>query len=120
MTGWILDKISGFGESVLGGIKKFFGIASPSKVFRDEVGKNLALGLGEGFVGTMDGVTDKMINSVPTQFDANINTNVANKVSSDNNMIYAFKEALKDVKVVMNDREMGTFVVDTIGKVVYA
>ena len=27
----------------------FLGIASPSKLFRDQVGKNMALGLGEGF-----------------------------------------------------------------------
>lgn len=31
------------------GIKSFFGIASPSKLFENEIGKILALGLGEGF-----------------------------------------------------------------------
>lgn len=49
MTGWIINKIKGFGESVLGGIKDFFGIASPSKLMRDEVGKYLAQGIGVGF-----------------------------------------------------------------------
>lgn len=49
MTGWVVDKIQGFGEDVLGGIKDFFGIESPSKVMRDEVGKFLAQGVGEGF-----------------------------------------------------------------------
>lgn len=49
MTGWIIGKIQGFGESVLGGIKKFFGIESPSKLMRDEVGKYLAQGVGVGF-----------------------------------------------------------------------
>ncbi len=49
MAGWIGDKIKGFGQGVLNGLKTFFGIASPSKVFRDEVGKFLAMGLGEGF-----------------------------------------------------------------------
>ena len=49
MGSWIAKKIKGFGESVLGGIKSFFGIHSPSKVMSDEVGKNLALGIGEGF-----------------------------------------------------------------------
>ena len=33
MTGWVIDKIQGFGESVLGGIKDFFGIHSPSRVY---------------------------------------------------------------------------------------
>lgn len=48
MTGWIISKIRGFGSSVLGGLKSFFGIASPSKVLRDEVGKMLGFGLAEG------------------------------------------------------------------------
>ena len=47
MTGWIVDKVKGFGGDVLGGIKKFFGIKSPSKVFA-EIGKFLAEGLGIG------------------------------------------------------------------------
>ena len=45
---WVLNKIRGFGESILKGIKSFFGIASPSKLFEEQVGKNLALGVGEG------------------------------------------------------------------------
>ena len=49
MTGWIISKIQGFGDSVLGGIKSFFGIHSPSRVFRDQVGKMMALGMGIGF-----------------------------------------------------------------------
>jgi phage-related protein len=48
MAGWISEKIQGFGSNVLNGIKNFFGIASPSRVFRDEVGKMLATGLAEG------------------------------------------------------------------------
>lgn len=49
MTGWVIGKIQGFGDSVLGGIKDFFGIASPSKVMKNEVGKMLAKGVEEGF-----------------------------------------------------------------------
>lgn len=49
MTGWIISKIKGFGDSVLSGIKSFFGIHSPSRVFRDQVGKMMALGMGIGF-----------------------------------------------------------------------
>lgn len=48
MVGWIGDKSSGFGDSVLGGLKDFFGIASPSKVMRDEVGKFLPAGIAIG------------------------------------------------------------------------
>lgn len=56
MAGWIGKKIKSFGDGVLSGIKDFFGIESPSKLMRDEVGKNLALGVGEGFERNIDGV----------------------------------------------------------------
>lgn len=48
MAGWIGEKIKGFGEGVLGGIKDFFGIKSPSRVMRDQVGKMLGEGIGIG------------------------------------------------------------------------
>ena len=48
MTGWVIGKIQSFGDSILSGIKSFFGIKSPSRVFRDVIGKNLALGMAEG------------------------------------------------------------------------
>lgn len=48
MAGWIGSKIKGFGEGVLSGIKNFFGIKSPSRVMRDEVGEMLGEGVGIG------------------------------------------------------------------------
>ena len=57
---WLFDKISGFASGILKKIKGLFGIKSPSKVFRDEVGKNLALGLGEGFEQNLDDVYNQM------------------------------------------------------------
>lgn len=56
MTSWIGKKIKGFGEDVLGGLKSFFGIKSPSRVMADQVGKNLALGIGMGFEKNIAGV----------------------------------------------------------------
>lgn len=63
---WLWDKITGWASSIVDGIKGFFGIHSPSTLFRDEVGKNLALGLGEGFTGSMRAVAKKMQGAVPT------------------------------------------------------
>ena len=121
---WIKDKISGWVGSVTKFIKKLFGINSPSKLFKDEIGTNLALGIGEGFGDTMSDVSKEMANAIPTEFDTNINASYGSSASSSisnyDNMVSAFKEALKNVKVVMNDREMGTFVTDTIEKVVYS
>lgn len=47
MTSWVTDKLKGFGDSVLGGIKKFFGIKSPSKETA-KLGVFIAQGLGVG------------------------------------------------------------------------
>lgn len=48
MKDWILSKLSGFGDLILGGIKDFFGIHSPSRVMEDEVGRYLGEGITKG------------------------------------------------------------------------
>lgn len=48
-AGWLMNQISGFANNIVSGIKGFFGIASPSKVMRDEVGKYLAEGVEVGW-----------------------------------------------------------------------
>ena len=45
---WLLSKIKSFAHTVTQGIKDFFGIKSPSRVMRDEVGKMLVAGMGVG------------------------------------------------------------------------
>ena len=120
----IWNSVKSLFNGIIGGIKELFGIHSPSKVFEDEVGKNLALGLGEGFENTMSDVTDEMANAIPTEFDADINTNMKMASGSAQNsydmMVSAFEKALTKVKVVMDDREMGGFVTDTVERTVFA
>jgi hypothetical protein len=121
----IWNAVKSLFNGIVGGIKEIFGIHSPSTVMADIVGSNLALGIGEGFEDTMGDVSADMANSIPTEFDANISTkmNVASgqsQMSTFDTMVVAFKRALTDVKVVMNDREMGTFVTDTVERVVFA
>lgn len=94
MGSWILDKIKGFGKKILGGFKKIFGINSPSKVFEDQIGKNLALGIGEGFndemssvrndmIHSLDGITPKLAlsNNVNSGFNGAFNTDFINKLA---------------------------------------
>ena len=58
---WLLNKIKGFAKTITDGIKSFFGIHSPSKLFRNEIGKNLILGVGVAFEKD-DNLIDKQIN----------------------------------------------------------
>ncbi len=70
MTGWIIGKIQSFGENILGGIKKFFGIASPSKVMRDAVGRWLPAGMAEGIAANTKTAVKAMTNMAHQALDA--------------------------------------------------
>lgn len=74
---WLIEQIGGFTDSVTNAFKDFFGIASPSKLMRDEVGKFLAEGIGVGFTKEMDKVTEDMQEALPTSFD--VNTDIVSK-----------------------------------------
>jgi phage-related protein len=119
---WVLGKIKGFGKSILNGIKGIFGIHSPSTVFRDQVGKNLALGLGEGFEDEMKEVTNEMQNAIPTSFDTDVNigsNNIASGSSNYYSMVDAFKEALSEMKIELDDEVAGRFVETTVTNAIY-
>lgn len=64
MKDWIANKISGFFSGILNSAKKVLGIHSPSRVFRDEVGKYMAEGVGVGFENETDNVKADMQSSL--------------------------------------------------------
>lgn len=47
-AGWLYDQVAGFVGGIVDGAKAALGIASPSKVMRDEVGQHIPTGLAEG------------------------------------------------------------------------
>lgn len=91
---WLWDCISGFCEDLWSNITGFFGIHSPSRLFRDELGKNLMLGWSIGIDDNSeevmksisdisDGITDVSQNGVLSfqndlssveGFNSNVNT----------------------------------------------
>ena len=73
---WIKDKIKGWVDDIIGGIKGFFGIKSPSTVMRDEIGKNLGLGVAEGIedsIGMVQGAMRNLSAKVTTSVNPTIN-----------------------------------------------
>lgn len=69
---WLLKKVKEWCGSILNSIKAFFGIHSPSTVMRDEVGKNIPLGMAEGIAEETPAVTDAvddMGDAVLSEFD---------------------------------------------------
>ncbi|BED92978.1 MAG: phage tail protein [Candidatus Paraimprobicoccus trichonymphae] len=124
---WIMGKISGFVSTITDGIKGFFGISSPSKVMRDQVGKNLALGIGEGFSDEMKAVTEEMQDSLPHAFDFDTAINPEfSKLSSEtsvNNSDYivtAFQNALAGMSFMIDGDKMGELVINQVERVVYS
>lgn len=64
---WIKEKVGEFAKGILDGMKSALGIQSPSKLFRDEVGKNIALGIGVGFENTISKVYQEMENTISNE-----------------------------------------------------
>lgn len=80
MASWIGEKIKSFGDGVLSGIKDFFGIASPSKLMRDVVGENIALGVGVGIEGGLPDVEKQLtkdLNGLTGRVQASVNAGSA-------------------------------------------
>lgn len=67
-----------WGKGVTGFFKDIFGIKSPSRVFKEEIGKYLAEGMGEGFESELDNVYRNMQKAVDlntSKMSANVQTN---------------------------------------------
>lgn len=121
---WIKRKIKGWVGNVTKFIKNLFGIKSPSKLFHDEIGENLALGIGEGFSDEMRNVSKEMADSIPKSFDvaASVNGSTASNMSNSSyyGLVDAFKEALSQMKIELDDEVAGRFVENTVARVIYA
>lgn len=115
---WVLDKIKGFGKSILNGLKSFFGIKSPSRLMRDEVGKYIAEGIGVGFEDELDSVysdMQKAIDFETEKMSANVQTgntynNIMNTTPVQVNGTYTSRlevngEVLAEVVNDVNDKK---------------
>ena len=74
---WIVGKVKDFAKSILNGMMSALGIHSPSRVFKDKVGKNIALGVGEGFEDNISKVYRQMKSAVDFEtqkLSANLST----------------------------------------------
>ena len=85
---WLLAKIKDWCGSILKGIKAFFGIHSPSRVMKEEVGEQLTAGMAEGIEsGTSDveQAVDNMGASVLNKFDGvltDVQTEIDNRADA--------------------------------------
>lgn len=124
---WVLDKIKGFGKSIVNGIKGIFGIHSPSTVFRDEIGVNLAKGIGVGFEDEMGNVNDTIQKSLPTDLDVSPNLNLNSNTTGNygisdtySSLVNALQDALDGMSFKVDGDKFGELVVDKVERVIYS
>lgn len=57
---WFTNQVKGFFSGIVDGVKNALGIGSPSKVFRDEIGKWLPPGVAQGFKAALPAAMNSM------------------------------------------------------------
>lgn len=119
---WLWDKLSGWASDIIGDIKGFFGIQSPSKVFAG-IGGYLAEGLGQGFDKEMDAVSRQMREAVPTQFETSIDTRLRTTAYGAERGAYMERGFARNgypsqqtIVLQVGEREFGRIVVDASEK----
>ena len=61
---WVKNKIKSMGNTITNAIKGVFGIHSPSKIWREQIGQNLGLSVGLGFSDVMSDVKSDMVSEM--------------------------------------------------------
>ena len=115
---WLVSKITGWFNGVVGSVKRFLGIASPSKLFADEIGENMGLGIGEGFENSM-GTVQREINRAMGGLlpDVSGNVSVTGSTASSGGVgsgaadfAGAISRALSGAVVYMDGRKVGQLI----------
>lgn len=125
-AGWLADKVKGFASGILDGVKDVLGIHSPSRLFRDQVGKYIAQGIGDGFTDEMGSVVGQMQDAMPDPSAFVSDQQVAYGGYSaagtvvNSSVVDAVTEALGRVHIVLDDEVAGKFVERTVTNAIYA
>lgn len=125
-AGWLADKVRSFASGILDGMKDALGIHSPSRLFRDQVGRYIAQGIGEGFTDEMGSVVGQMQDAMPDPSAFVSDTQMAYGGYSaagtvaNSSVVDTVIEALGRVHIVLDDEVAGKFVERTVTNAIYA
>lgn len=138
-----------FSNSILSNIKATLGIQSPSKKTAEMgrfLVKGLGVGIedeensalaqatqfGDNVINAISGAFEGGVSTnalealqtaIPTEFNANMINNTARMAetaqTADKSLVGYFKQALSEMKIEMDDREMGRFIDNTVTNLVY-
>lgn len=125
-AGWLGDQVRNFASGILDGMKSALGIHSPSRLFRDQVGKYMAQGIGVGFIDEMGSVVGQMQDAMPDASALVSDPQLAYSASTatgdvaNSSVVDAVIEALERVHIVLDDEVAGKFVERTVTNAIYA
>lgn len=109
------NKVGELGGSIVQKFKDVFGIKSPSRVFRDEIGKFLPLGMYEGFNDELDNVYGKMqkaINFENAKLQANVETGKVFNTLANTTPVYV----QVDADVEMDHTKVGRIITPVVSE----
>ena len=78
---WIKEKVTGFANGLLDGVKDALGIHSPSTLFRDVIGVNIVRGIGEGFESELPSLKSAIaagVSGLSTDANVDVKTTMTN------------------------------------------
>lgn len=120
---WVETQFVQSGGGLVGALKRSFGIHSPSTVFRDQVGRYMAQGIGVGFTEEMAQVTRQVNQSMAQLSEPPVSGSVPTSVrlagsaaaetggaGSADAIAAAVRSALQGAGVYLNGRRVGVLV----------
>lgn len=101
--GWLSSTVSGLARSLLNSAKSALGIRSPSRLFRDEVGQFISLGIAEGITDTEANVIKAVSNVADSAVDGLESQKINLGVSSGISGLDLVADRLSDIAATFRD-----------------
>lgn len=115
LAGWLWQQVKNFASNILSSVKSALGIHSPSKLFKEQVGKNIALGIGEGFEDNITKMYDKMRSSVDFETQK-LSANLSSTATVNRNLNVSLSQNKSDV--ILDGRKVGQTITPYISQTV--
>lgn len=110
----VLDTVVGVAKSIVQSIKSFFGIASPSRLFRDDVGRQLMAGMSEGIIDN-ENLVESAFDDVEDMATVDMSVNASRRSAADSSGILAeLIEEMKNIKFVFDFYMDGRQITDCV------
>lgn len=101
---WLWQQVKNFASNILNSVKNALGIHSPSRLFEDQVGKNIALGIGEGFDNNIEKIYRQMQSAVNFETQK-LSTNLSTTASVNRNLNVSLNQSKSDV--ILDGKKVG-------------